>query len=90
MPLPKNKSVLNLDKQGRQRWVVFSQRQMTITSWGSRYKLEGTLYYKTQSNMANGVVQRMKKMTHRVTRNEMLSCQGWEGKARNNGEMVER
>ena len=25
-PLPKNKGVLNLDKQRRQRWVVFSQR----------------------------------------------------------------
>ena len=26
VPLPKNKGVLNLDKQRRQRWVVFSQR----------------------------------------------------------------
>ena len=26
VPLPKNKDVLNLNKQGRQRWVVFSQR----------------------------------------------------------------
>ena len=29
-------------------------------------------------------------MTCRVTRNEMLSCQGQEEKARNNGQMVER
>ena len=26
VPLPKNKGVLNLDKQRRQRWVVFLQR----------------------------------------------------------------
>ena len=26
VPLPKNKGVLNLDKQKRQRWVVFLQR----------------------------------------------------------------
>ena len=29
-------------------------------------------------------------MTHRVTRDGMLSCQGWKGKARNNGQMDNR
>ena len=34
-------------------------------------------------------MENVKKMTHRVTRDGMLSHQGQKGKARNNGQMVE-
>ena len=53
--LPKNKGVFNLDKQRRQVGCIFAKVNNNY-KLGSRYKSGRTLYYRTQSNMANGVV----------------------------------